>query len=113
MPSNESTAIGRRNYSLRAWDGSKGGSALIGTMHRVRAFSEMVGPLRETADSGGRFAPHFSFNIVVQFIGRVPVAVEADITSLHTLGVDQLALIRFDVIQILARAKAKLVVKVI
>src|ERR1035437_151239 len=96
--------------SRTASDSSGDGSVLIGLRHRTGARGRQRN-LRAALD--GRLAPHFHFNVVVQFVGRVSVAVEADITPLHTLGVDQLALIRFDVIQIPARAKAKLVVKVI
>ena len=65
------------------------------------------------SDLGGGLAPHFNFNVVVQFVGRVSVAVEAHVTPAHAFGIDQLALIRFDVIKILARAKSEIAVKVI
>src|ERR1035438_1379197 len=72
-----------------SWDGSTGGSALMGSMHRIAALSEMVRPLRHTGHSGCRLAPHFCFNVVVQFVGRVPVAVEADIAPLHALSSEE------------------------
>ena len=35
----------------------------------------------------GRFTPHFNLNVVVQFVRRVSVAVQADVTALHALGI--------------------------
>jgi hypothetical protein len=46
---------------------------------------------------------------MVQLVGGVAVAIETHITALHTVGVDQLAPIGLDVIEVLARAQAKLV----
>src|ERR1700739_4247240 len=57
--------------------------------------------------SSGRLAPHFNLDVVVQFVARVAVAVEAHITAVHALGVDQLALVGFDVIQVLTRSGSK------
>src|ERR1039458_5350095 len=58
---------------------------------------------------GGGFAKHFDLDVVVQFVGRVALAVKPDITALDTLGVNQLALIGFDVRPVLARAETEFV----
>ena len=47
--------------------------------------------------SGGGFAPHFDLDVVVHFVGRVALAVKTDVTALHAFGVNQLALVSFDV----------------
>src|SRR5208337_3347274 len=46
--------------------------------------------------SGG-FAKHFDLDVVVQFVGRVAVAVKPDVTALDTFGINQFALVSFDV----------------
>ena len=69
-------------------------------------------PFRSSMGSiSGRLAPHFDLNVVVQFVGRVAVAVEANIAAFRALGIDQLALVGLDVIQVLAGAGAKFVLK--
>ena len=71
---------------------------------RERGAALSIRALPERAVSG-RLAPHFNLDVVVQFVGRVAVAVEANVTAFHALGIDQLALVGFDVIQVLARAE--------
>jgi hypothetical protein len=50
---------------------------------------------------------------VVQIIGSIAVAVEADITSLDALGVDQLTFVRLGVVHILTDAKPGGIVNVV
>ena len=64
--------------------------------------------LRETMPLE-RLAPYFNFNVVVQFVRCVSVAVEAHVTSLHALRINQFAFIGLDVIQVFADTKAKFV----
>src|SRR3954453_11964587 len=80
---------------------------------RKREAAFAVTALPEPMDSGSRLAPRFNLDVVFQFVGCVPVAIEAKITALCALGVDELALVGFDVIQILAFAKANPVFEVI
>src|SRR5580698_8929605 len=63
--------------------------------------------------SSSGLAPHFNLDVVVQFVSRVPVAVEANITAIRALGIDQLTLVSLNVIQVLARAGSKFAFEVI
>src|SRR3954453_4738265 len=92
---------------LRA-EGQKSGPR--GQCQRGAASSISAWP--ERMDSG-RLAPRFNLDVVVQLVGRVPVAIETKITTLHALGVNELALVGFDVIQVFPRAKANLVFEVV
>src|SRR5215469_17027612 len=79
-------------------------STLMKSRRRLTAFSER--------EDSSRLAPHFNLDVVVQLVGRVPVAVKTKIAAFHALGIDELALIGFDIIQILARAQTKLILEV-
>src|SRR5262249_59362432 len=61
----------------------------------------------------GRLAPHLDLDIVVQFVSCVSVAVEANIAAFHALGVNQLALVRLDVVHVLSCAEAELALEVV
>src|SRR6202795_1373354 len=53
--------------------------------------SELIGSIHQRgrwAVSDGGFAPHFDLNVVVQFVGCVPVAVKTNIAPLRVLGID-------------------------
>src|ERR1700752_2022342 len=63
--------------------------------------------------SSGRLAPHFNLDVVVQFVSRVPVAIEANITAIRAPGIDQLALVGFNVIQVLTSAGSEFAFEVI
>src|SRR5205814_9756226 len=103
------SSCGRRQASPISARTRKAGQRAQHT--RGAAFS--ITALPEPVDSCSRLAPRLNLDVVVQFVVGVPVAIEADITALRALGVDQLALVGFDVIQILSCAKADLVFEVI
>ena len=63
------------------------------------------------ADCRQRASPHLNLNVVVQFVGRVAVAVEANITAFRAFGVDQFALVGFDVVLVLPSTGSDFVLK--
>src|SRR5579862_9702631 len=70
-----------------------------------------IKPSPERAGSG-RLAPHLNLDIVVQLVGCVPVAIEPDVAALRAIGVDQLSLVGFYVVQILPRPNTEFALKV-
>src|SRR5471030_2756916 len=58
---------------------------------------------------GGGFAKHFDLDVVVQFVGRVTVAIKADVATFDAFRGNQLALIGFDVGPVFADAEAEFV----
>src|ERR1035437_3942499 len=59
---------------------------------------------RRYQELGGGFAKHFDFDVVVHFVGRVALAVKADITAFRAFRVNQFAFVGFDVGEVFAGA---------
>jgi hypothetical protein len=60
---------------------------------------------RERSEGLLGLAVNLDFDVVVEFVGGVAVGVEANVTTGGALGLDQAALVGFDVGGILAGAK--------